>query len=389
MTGLRRWGPSLALLALAAAAGLLAGGGGGSADSPVPSVRNPGALGLEVLRVWLEESGARVHALDGPYTALPEGVATVVVPSPAERPVGEDEVRALRAFVEAGGTLLWLAGPGTLKAQPALAGWLRVSRGPPLRASGPVSLDDPTGRSAPVAVPVGLAAGLRALRVGAGPAVQVDGDAVPVADGGALWALRQGRGEVWIAAGPDLAEARRLELEDNAAFWSNLAARGPLAFGEWHHVPPEGPALTANLRAAAFQLPLLALALLLVFGRRLGPPRPEPRTVHRSSREYVDALAGLTRRAHLEADLASALHRRIRRVLHERCGLSVQLPDEEASRALERDLPGAGARVSALLHALAAPPRPLAPAQFVHLAKDAARLELVLEGRAPPGVSFP
>jgi hypothetical protein len=61
--------------------------------------------------------------------------------------------------------------------------------------------------------------------------VVVDGEAVT--DRGVLWTRRIGEGRVWLSAGADLAENARLELADNARFWSQLPS--PIAFDETHH----------------------------------------------------------------------------------------------------------------------------------------------------------
>lgn len=374
MRRLSQWLPSLGLLLLAAALGLVAGGGGGGADNPTPSVKNPGPLGLEVLATWLRETGADVRALDGPLTALPAGLKVLVIAAPREQRLSGEELAAVKAFVERGGTLVWLATPEAVNSQRRLAEWLRAERGEPLGGLVPEDRSDLGARTVRVDRQVGLARGLAALRVSSGFGLRFDDDAmVPIA-GAALWAKPVGDGEVWVAAGADLAQARRLEHEGNLLFWANAAARGPLGFDEHHHTPESGPPLTANIPASLFQLGALGLFFVLAFGRRLGPPRPEPVEVHRSSLEYIAALAALTQRAKVEPALLRELHQRLRRQFHDRLGISPTLPDAEAAREVGLQLAHAPQPIAALLLALARPGS-AGPREFTRLSRDAALLE--------------
>ena len=65
----------------------------------------------------------------------------------------------------------------------------------------------------------------------------------------------------------------RLELDDNAAFWANAGARGPVLFDEGHFVAADAPPLTTNLLASALQFGFLALVFV---ARPRRPPRPAP-----------------------------------------------------------------------------------------------------------------
>jgi hypothetical protein len=138
-----------------------------------------------------------------------------------------------------------------------------------------------------------------------------------------LWWRALGKGEMWIGAGTELAENARLELDDNLAFWAALAARGPLAFDESHHAALPAPALSANLKACLAQLLFCALAFVLAFGARLGPPRPTPQVRHRSTLEYVASMAALAREGCSVGELAAE---QVERLKH------FELVDPEAER---------------------------------------------------------
>jgi len=330
---LRAWAAWAVLLALALAAGLAAGPSQ-ETDSPVPSVLNPGPRGAAVLRAWLEASGADVRLGKAPLTQLPPEVRTVIVIAPSARRIEDDEVAALEAFVQAGGTLLYF---DPRAPQPSMDRWLHLKAGkaPPLDVDD--RLADVGGATVDTLLAGGLAAGTRHFRVSAERMLEVDDPlAVEVASHGALWWKRLGRGEVWIGAGPDLAESARLELLDNAAFWQNVGGRGPLLFDEFHHDTAPPPPLTVNLLASLLQFALCAALFVLVRGSRLGPARPTPVRRHRSALEYVRAMASLTAGAKADAELVAGLRAEARRFLHERLGIAPALPLHEAAREVER-----------------------------------------------------
>lgn len=320
------------LLGVALAAGLAASPS--PADSPVPSVTNRGPRGLAALFTWLGEAGVAVTAHDAPLTELPPGTATVVLPAPTGAEVSAAEVEALARFVEAGGALVYLVPRGA--PQPALKRWLELRAGPAAPLS-PLGVEDVGGATAPVTLPGGALADVRALRLSAEATLQVSSDgAVPVAGFGALWWRPLGQGELWLSAGADLAENARLELLDNARFWGRLAARGPLVFDEYHHRAPRRAPPPLHLAVSALQALVVAALFAWVRGARLGPPREPPPSAHRAALESVQALAGLARDAKLEPELVQALHAELRRLLHQRLGLPVAWPWEELAREAAR-----------------------------------------------------
>ncbi len=322
---LKAWGPFAVLLALALAAGLAAGTD--STASSLPSVENKGPHGLAVLKLWLQRQGVDVRAHHAPLTELPSGVGTIVVAAPTQRPITEDELTALLRFVSGGGTLIYLAPRGD--AQRAIAEELELTK-----ASGPEPASelssDLGGATVTVRTPGGLLAGVKRLRVSADATLSsAAAHTFPATSDGALWVQRRGAGEVWVAAGPDLAENMRLELEDNAAFWANVGGKGPVLFDEGHFVAAEAPPLTTNLLASMLQFGFLALVFVAARGARLGPPRPSLGGAQRSAMEYVRAMAALTRDAKVDGELLARLRADLRAWLKERLGLSLALPVDE------------------------------------------------------------
>lgn len=357
----RAW-PWLALLGAALIFGLAAGTGPGD-DSPLPSIHNPGPRGAKVLATWLGAPAVMATA------QVPAGTEVLVLADPGVRFLMPDEVAALRGFVEAGGTLVYLA-PRPVKAQPAMAQALGLADAPPL-PSAKDSFGDADGAAVVVTGAHPLLAGVRALRVSADTTVTVE-DGEPLA-GKTLWKKALGSGEVLIAAGADLIENRRLDLADNAQLWANLAQR-KLAFDEHHLAPAPSPPLTANLWAMLAQLIVLGLLFVAARAPRLGPPRPSVPRAHRSSLEYVRSIAGLMERAGVDGELKEALRARLRRLMHERLGIPLALSAAEASRAL-------AAHTGVAPNAFAELDARILGTGFAEAAAEAARLEDAIVGR--------
>lgn len=381
MRRLRPW--LLPLLALLFAGGLAVLRSQEVGHSRLPLMDNQGPHGSAVLATYLREGGLPVHALTGdlPTSEASEASGTWILAAPTARIVSKDEVARLRAFVERGGTLVYLsAKPDT---QPHLSGWLGLSEGPQLER-GTLSLrgEDPGGVTLDL-----LARGGGGLRVAAGPGLVAEG-AQPIAakgDAVGLWRRAQGRGVIWIAAGSSLIENARLQLADNLSFWATLGAHGPITWIETFHVPVAPPS-SGGLRAFALQL-LLCIALAAwCFGPRLGPPRPLPEVRHRSSLESVRALGWLLRRSRVEPELAAALHARLRAAAESRLGIPSGLAAPELAAVLQQRAGLPVADTLALLEELgsASQARTLSPRAYARLSTRAALAERALHGAQGP-----
>lgn len=377
------------LVTLAAALGLSARQA--ATESSLPSVDNPGPLGLRALYLYLEEGGATVEAHRDSLEALPSTTRTVVIPAPQGRSVSPDEVEALERFVRGGGTLVFLTSRDKDKGQPALEQWLELERGAFLGASSrglPEGDQDLGGTTVDVWVPAGAARGTSGFRVSRDRGIRLNmAEAVPIAGqegSAALWRLGLGQGEVYVAAGPDLAENRRIELLDNLRFWDALAARGPLLFDEFHHSAKPPPPMSRGVWV--FVLQCLAVGALYVFarGQRFGAPRPQLPERHRSTLEYVQSMGWLTRRAQVERELLPELARHLRQLMHERLGIPLTLSEEEAARMMEQrcGIPSAHYLETRAELARALDQGTLTPKVYAQLAARYARLEAIVTGRA-------
>ena len=363
-------------------------------QSTVPSVDNPGPQGLRALYLYLQESGAPVSAHTQAFDVpgLPQGSGTLVVAAPTGRPVTESEAQALREWVRAGGTLVYLAPRDSKQRQAPLDDWLQLTDGPLLAPSTeglPPEERDLTGTTAHVWVPTGAARGLKHLRVAADRALTVGHpDAVPLAGArgaAVLWQVPEGSGEVYVLAGPDLAENRRLELLDNLRFWDALSARGPLAFDEYHHTlgPKPEPPSARGLWVFAAQALVVGLLYVAARGTRFGPPRPILEEKHRSALEYVRSLGWLARRSKVERELVPELARQLRRRMHERLGISPALPEDEAARALEQTcgLPASDYLAAREELVRTMDQREIRPSDYARLARRYAQFEELVMGR--------
>ncbi|HEX8700971.1 MAG TPA: DUF4350 domain-containing protein [Myxococcaceae bacterium] len=360
-------------------------------ESTVPSVENPGALGLRALYLYLREGGARVEAHQASLETLPPDVRTVVIAAPHARPVSSAEVQALERFIQAGGTLVFLTSREKDKGQPALEQWLELKPASMLAASAqglPPGEQDLGGTSVEVWLPGGAARGLSGFRVSRDRGIHVGmAEAVPLAglEGTAmLWWLGLGKGEVYVAAGPDLAENRRLELLDALRFWDALAARGPMLFDEFHHVAEPPPPLSRGIWVFALQCLAVGLLYVVARGTRFGAPRPQLPERHRSALEYVQSLGWLARRAKVERELLPELARHLRQLMQERLGIPLALSEEEAARMLEQRcaIPSRHYLEARADLARVLDQRTLTPKDYARVATRYARLEAVITGRA-------
>jgi hypothetical protein len=337
-------------------------------DSPIPSIENRGPRGAAVLATWLREASVPVIAHDAPLTKLPADVRVLVIAAPALEELRQDEVDAVRAFVGAGGTLVYLA--ARTGAQPALHRWLELHSGDVSPLVSMDGIEDVGGTTVKVRFSAGLLEGVKTIRLSADRMISLGrADAVPVTEHGALWWFPEGEGEVWAAGGPDLIENARLELADNALFWSRLAARGPIAFDEYHH-HRGATVMPVNLVATLLQVLFLGVLALWAIGTRLGPPRDEPLTQHRSALEYVRAMATLTANAQVEDELVVALKHDFRRRLAEELSIPPGWSWEEAATQLAKQTGVSRDEVLAAAR----------ETSFVPLSRALAKLEHALHG---------
>ena len=354
------------------------------------STHNPGPAGLRALYLYLETSGFDVAREENSLAQIPQSIKTLVISAPRLRRFEHAEIGAVRAFVERGGILLYLAPQPFGVVQLELDRWLQVREGEWLHSE-PFRMREVSSASSAAIVELWLpfsSGAPRRLSVAGDRGLELaSADALPIAwssDAVYGWWRQMGAGEVFVFAGPDFAENRRIEDGDNLEAWVALAARGPMLFDESHHRISR--AATSDAARALWIVAAQFLACALVFayarGMRLGPPRPEIIERHRSSREYLESIGWLTRRSCVEPELLGEAMARLRIAMQDRLGIPVSLPEAEAARALEKRCQIRSARMLELcerVRALVASP-PISAAHFAQAAREFAQLERIISG---------
>ncbi|HEX8276979.1 MAG TPA: DUF4350 domain-containing protein [Longimicrobiaceae bacterium] len=334
----------VALIVIVAVLALLAAPAqdGGDADLR-PSTFHDGEAGARALYLTLEELGVRVDRRLAPYVdAEPLRGGPLVLMAPAEPPTPE-ELRALRAWVEGGGTLLYVARPD----DPTLEefGLVLADLAPDsLRGPARLAWDGRTATPAmhTVSLETGPVRGFRRAFADSSAAWERHGaDALFTTSGGDATVVAFGVGKGGVVAWSDAEPLRNRSLRESggALAFARAAAlsvsRGDttapsygdtLWFDEYHQgYHGGGSAVSATLRFLreqpaghlALQLGAAALLLLLSAGWRFGAPVPPPPARRRSPLEHVEALAGAYRQAGARATarrlLLSGLARRLGR----------------------------------------------------------------------------
>lgn len=323
--------------------------------------REGGALAL--FR-WLEGLGYRVERLAyREFAPAPEADLLVVL-APSER-YSREAAEAVRAWVEAGGTLLVAEPrPNAFAGAVPLLEAFGLTVGPPPEdqalSQAPVlqpALGDPPARQLATRTTAIITSERADLALLAGS------QAAPV-----LVGLQYGAGYVYASAAAQPFTNQGLRDDDNAAVVLNLLRRVPpggyVLFDEFHH-GFVGQA-EANLRAlllgtawgwAALYAVLVGVGYLALMGRRFGRPVPlRAETDRRSSAEYLVSMAGLLRRGGKGAYALAHYRAQLRRRLARAYGISPDLDDTALVAAIAETRPALAHAAADLLARMAAPP---------------------------------
>lgn len=270
--------------------------------------------GARALYLTLRELDVPAARRLAPYVDADSLAGPLVLLAPTQPPTPA-ELSALARWIEAGGTLIYVARDGDATLD---------TLGLALRPLAPDTLDEPgtdreAGRSATPrphrwTAEIGRVRGFRRGFADSSRVLE-SGRATPllVTERGEVVALtfRRGRGTIIAWSDPQPLSNQALRTSGAALLFARTAAeatqRGDtLRFDEYHHgYRPGGGPVAATLGFlwnsaaghAAIQLAVAGLGLLLLLGRRLGSPRPPPPARRRSPIEHVEALAGAYRLA--------------------------------------------------------------------------------------------
>lgn len=283
-----------------------------------PSSFNTKSSGLKAYFLLLEQQRYTVDRLRAPWQSIGNGDSVLIVAEPTDpdRRILPDEAKALRKWVEAGGSLLYFvaAPPRDFDPTDTLTGDIAViSGGGDAQTAAPEKSDSPylaNVKSVAYQTPVRLKPAKKAPY-----AVLLKDD-----DGALLIDKVVGKGHIVVASLGDIAANAAIQKEDNAVllvnFASALGGDGAIQFDEYHHgvgfEVAQGETggvwsvVPIPLRLGLYAALFLGAALLYNNNRMFGRLRPAPTFVQRSSADYVGSAGTLLHRAGA-ADLAVAM----------------------------------------------------------------------------------
>jgi hypothetical protein len=372
------------LVALAAAGALTLAVTPADPDAGLPSVTNAERSGTLALFRFLERSGRNPLAWEAPLTGLPADVKVLVLPAPRGEPLSSGEREWLEGFVAKGGTLVVLA-PDPVAGQPELATWLGLKETGPLGSANDRRHPDDDWSLVRMELPVpGQGSETWELHVSRGKGVSAEDAATLAGTSRAPFASwkKDGLGEVWIFANASFAQNDLIAGGANLEVWWALAEKGRLAWDEWHLRPRSERPMSPGLVLLGFQLLALAGMVAWSAGTRMGPVVKRVPERHRSPLEYVDSLAWVMRRNHVEPALVREGLVRIRRLVHERTGLPLQAPESQLVPVVASCVGMTSDEVRSLwldAERLAEAPK-VTPRQLFELDQRLATLELALRG---------
>ncbi len=292
--------------------------------------------GLLALHLWLTDMGYTVEETMGNTFQLPATTALLFI-LPNTHLYTKEEATTLQRWVAAGGTAV-IVGPESRDEELHAAFGVQLGAVTPL-----ISTVTPQQPFLPAVTAIELTGELPALDLRAAPA------AVPVlanAEGQVTAAVqRQGAGTVWhLSRHHSLTNAQLRDPAQAAlslAFLRQVHPGGTIRLDTYHLW---GPATVAALPvqtlqewlyytpwgwALLFGLVVTAIVLLLQ-GRRLGPPLPAQAAVRRrEAAEYVMAMANLARRARHHGVIAQHHKRRLKRLVSHRAHIDAGLNDND------------------------------------------------------------
>lgn len=332
--------PSDRKLLLAAVAVLLVLTAAVAFVSPPPAQQDPGYPssfssspdGARAAYVLLQELGRKVEAWVRPPTELPEDAAnTVLILANPEQTPGEGEKKALLAFVERGGRILF-TGPQ-----------IKIYFPDAKLADDDLEVTD-EWKTFESRFPSAYTRG--ATHISLQPEASWDGSQSQLALYGdpkspVIVSWRVGDGEILWWAGPGPLTNSGITREDNLNLFLN-AVSNPLAkrsqprvlWDEYYHGQQAslwGYFQKTPVPWGILQLAILGFLALFTYSRRSGPIAIPPVVSRLSPLEFVDTLGGLYARAHGEPAVVAAVYQRFRAILTRQ----LRLPLNTTNVALE------------------------------------------------------
>ena len=291
-----------------------------------------GPRGAKAAYLTLAALGDRVERSIEPITDLRvEPSATTLILSGREAPSEQDR-RALKQFVEAGGTLLAVGTNGAYA--------LGLTTPPDTRSPFDADVIEPfrplaTSPLARGAAEITMASGGTVPKF-SDPFVRLYGDA-DNATVVAVATMGEGRA-VWFAETTPFSNAE-LTKADNLRLLLNIvgAPDGRVVLFDEHYQGMKRSLWSyvtgTPLPWIGAQAALIFVAVLLTYSRRVGPVRPPHSDARTSPMEFVDMLAALYKRAHARPAAVHAARTRLRRAIAATCGVPLATGDDTLAQA--------------------------------------------------------
>ena len=296
------------------------------------SSHSAGPRGAKAAYLTLAALGYRVERSIEPITDLRiEPATTTLILSGREAPSEQDR-RALKQFVEAGGTLLAVGANGAYA--------LGLTTPPDRRSPFDTEIIEPFR---PLATSP-LARGAAEITMAAGGTVpkfsdvfvRLYGDAD---DATVVAVAGMGKGRaVWFAETTPFSNAE-LTKADNLRLLLNIvgAPEGRVVLFDEHYQGLKRSLWSyvtgTPLPWIGAQAALVFVAVLLTHSRRVGPVRPPHSDARTSPMEFVDMLAALYKRAHARPAAVHAARTRLRRAIAASSGVPLATDDDTLARA--------------------------------------------------------
>lgn len=308
-----------------------------------PTTYSASPEGMRALYDLLANLGCRVQRFQRPYTELPDDSGQLlIVVEPLARELDEEEVAALKGWLDYGNALLLILG-STKSSVLEACGWkigkIEAANDPPREVPG-VEIDpdeELIKRYLDDVRRVWVDGRLRLIldkQYTFEPLVR-EGDVVHAS------IFRRRLGKKFIISGSIGHRNKDLARADNAVFFVNIAQKkvgdSPVLFDEYHQgyesPPNEGKSLWGALGPTAqiFALHMLLVLGLIVYNAniRFGPPLALRPPSSRPSTEYIESMAGLFQRARATGVALEMHYAAFTRDLAKRLGLP---PDADLDR---------------------------------------------------------
>lgn len=312
-------------------------------SSKEPSTFNAQAAGAKALYLLLEKQGFAVTRQRTDWSQLDSSIGLLYVMEPfdKERVVQKTEVARLKAWVEQGGTLLYIASlpERTTNTEDPLAGDVAIQGG----SSQPALVAPSLEETSPYLQNINSIESTTRIRLSAPPRYQV----LLEDDSGALLLHKSlGKGHLLLCAIESLFSNSTLsrDTHDNALLLVNIAhaatssQRPNVAFDEYHHgvgfanTDLQGVGIWSRTPLPLRLIAMLSLALFVILlytkNRRFGATQYLPAPTHRPAIDYLQALGRFWKRTGA-ADVAFLeLYDQTLRDLAIKFGIAIETPTQ-------------------------------------------------------------